>query len=642
MPNPYYSYSNAFIPGTLARAEPLAAEFSAVAAGFAILAIQGVDTGAANAYVVTTTGGKDGLYSDGMIVEFKAVNANTGPSTIAVDGGSTAGLTSSGGQSLAGGAITAGTWYRAMYNSTYSAFTIIAPTSTVITSNTISSAPPTHLVGLTPAGGVSTACAPIDVTFAIDQSIAPTWTGAHTFANTVTFNSTVTFAGGLGLTGGSSQYAATLTGSPSAGHSLGLEVNAGVNASDIAFLVNNQSGGTQFFEINGVGGVTVGAPTGGSQGVGTINAAGLFVNGAAVKTTSISSANPTASVGLAAVNGTALTFMTSDSAPALNQAITPTMTGAWTFTPSSAVTAVTINAAVNAVGMALVGGTNTVLGYLLTIATGQGSGFSSGVSLKAGTTSADNALLIQNAAATATYLQLKGDGSGSIGYNGSAATIAFAASGAVSIPAATAAVSLTVLGTANQYAILAKGSSTSGQSYGLTIQAGTTSADFALQITNEAVSASYFQVRGDGKILGGGPVAGAPVDMTPDAATFTMTYTGFTAANTATARFARNGNMVTLFFPVSVAASNATTFTATGLPASIQPTVTQVFVMNDSAGIAPLFKNNSAGVPNEVGVSVTAGSGTVTFGNGALAGGWTAGGTTKGVATGFSITYLLN
>jgi hypothetical protein len=100
--------------------------------------------------------------------------------------------------------------------------------------------------------------------------------------------------------------------------------------------------------------------------------------------------------------------------------------------------------------------------------------------------------------------------------------------------------------------------------------------------------------------------------------------------------------MVTLFFPVSVAASNATTFTATGLPASIQPTVTQVFVMNDSAGIAPLFKNNSAGVPNEVGVSVTAGSGTVTFGNGALAGGWTAGGTTKGVATGFSITYLLN
>jgi hypothetical protein len=38
-------------------------------------------------------------------------------------------------------------------------------------------------------------------------------------------------------------------------------------------------------------------------------------------------ANPTASVGLAAVNGVAATFMTSDSAPPLSQAIVPTWTG---------------------------------------------------------------------------------------------------------------------------------------------------------------------------------------------------------------------------------------------------------------------------------------------------------------------------
>lgn len=47
-----------------------------------------------------------------------------------------------------------------------------------------------------------------------------------------------------------------------------------------------------------------------------------------------SGANPTASVGLTAVNGVATTFMRSDGAPALSQSIVPTWTGAHTFTQS--------------------------------------------------------------------------------------------------------------------------------------------------------------------------------------------------------------------------------------------------------------------------------------------------------------------
>lgn len=43
------------------------------------------------------------------------------------------------------------------------------------------------------------------------------------------------------------------------------------------------------------------------------------------------SANPSASIGLAAVDGTATTFMTSDSAPPLSQAIVPTWSGLHTF-----------------------------------------------------------------------------------------------------------------------------------------------------------------------------------------------------------------------------------------------------------------------------------------------------------------------
>lgn len=44
------------------------------------------------------------------------------------------------------------------------------------------------------------------------------------------------------------------------------------------------------------------------------------------------SANPSATIGLSAVNGTAATFLTSDSAPALSQAIVPTWSALHTFT----------------------------------------------------------------------------------------------------------------------------------------------------------------------------------------------------------------------------------------------------------------------------------------------------------------------
>jgi hypothetical protein len=59
-------------------------------------------------------------------------------------------------------------------------------------------------------------------------------------------------------------------------------------------------------------------------------------NGGIAIAATIASANPSASIGLTAVNGTAGTFMTSDSAPALSQAIAPTWTGqhAWTYSPS--------------------------------------------------------------------------------------------------------------------------------------------------------------------------------------------------------------------------------------------------------------------------------------------------------------------
>lgn len=59
---------------------------------------------------------------------------------------------------------------------------------------------------------------------------------------------------------------------------------------------------------------------------------GLSLSGSTLSATgSVSGANPTASVGLSAVNGSASTFLRSDGAPALSQAIAPTWTGVHTF-----------------------------------------------------------------------------------------------------------------------------------------------------------------------------------------------------------------------------------------------------------------------------------------------------------------------
>lgn len=63
-------------------------------------------------------------------------------------------------------------------------------------------------------------------------------------------------------------------------------------------------------------------------------------------------ANPTASAGLSAVNGSAATFLRSDGAPAIDQAITPTWTGAHAF--SAGITGTTINFSSSITGDSLV------------------------------------------------------------------------------------------------------------------------------------------------------------------------------------------------------------------------------------------------------------------------------------------------
>lgn len=86
--------------------------------------------------------------------------------------------------------------------------------------------------------------------------------------------------------------------------------------------------------------ITAGGPTGSATVVPiiTYNAAGQLTAVTTATITQPSGANPTASAGLSAVNGSAATFMRSDGAPALDVTIAPTWTGVHTFAPTARTT----------------------------------------------------------------------------------------------------------------------------------------------------------------------------------------------------------------------------------------------------------------------------------------------------------------
>jgi hypothetical protein len=608
--NPFYTYSGAFIPGTLARAEQVGTEYSAVQAGFALLAYQGVDSGVANAYVVTTNGAPLTSYTDGQIVQFKASASNTGSTTINVNNIGVIPILSSGGQTLAAGAILINVWYTLFFNSTYNGFTLIAPSSQVISTSTISAAAPTNKVGLTAAGGVSLAVVPIDATYAIDQSIAPTWTGAHIFSNAVSFNSTVTFATGLSLTGAANTYTLLLTGNSTTGQSLGLNIKAGTNSSDVAALIQSRAG-TTYFQIDGAGNVTVGNPTGGGQGAGTINATGLFVNGVAVLTsvTPVTGANPTAKVALAVVNGVSTNFMRADAAPPLDQTIAPTWTAQHIFTAASS----TIVIKNDSGGLAIENTAGTVVASLGTVKNWVGSG-----SVTDAAFAAQANMFFYTGGLTTSAMEIN-------------------SVGAISMAAPTGAgLTLTSNGPSGNWAGGFFGNAATGNSYGLVVEAGTNASDIAFLVDNQAVTKNYFEVRGDGKLFGYGPVASGQVDMTPDSSSFTASFHGFTTTPTGTVFFTRAGNMVTMFLPIMTGTSNANTFTMTGIPASLLPNRTQIPIDN-----ALVFQNN--GNPDTGGVQVAA-TGTFAFGQPQVAGNtanWTAA-NAKGISSAFTFTYLLN
>lgn len=97
----------------------------------------------------------------------------------------------------------------------------------------------------------------------------------------------------------------------------------------------------------------VGGPEEITVGAGLSLAAGVLTN----TSTAPTAANPTATVGTAAVNGVSANFMRSDAAPAIDLTMSPTMTGTWTFARGSIATSqpVAITQTWNAAGITFKG-----------------------------------------------------------------------------------------------------------------------------------------------------------------------------------------------------------------------------------------------------------------------------------------------
>lgn len=309
-----------------------------------------------------------------------------------------------------------------------------------------------------------------------------------------------------------------------------------------------------------------------------------FLNGAGGCTTptgTTTSANPSATLGLTAVNGTATTFMTSDSAPALSQAISPTWTGVHgfngayvtssatsltspgqngiTFVNSGAganakiwdvlqttanhltfravndtfgsagnwldvtrsglpITAITIGNTTDKPAITLNGATTipapssgTALAVTglsgsptITAAASSGPAAVSGWGWNNGITT--NAWNLYSQSTDPMTVGTAGAATLSLGTNGTA-RVTINSAGNMVENAPSSGTSLTVNGVANAYTTLVTGSATSGQSFGLRVNAGTTSADAVFNLQTQG-AATLLTVAGDGGVTVGTPTGG--------------------------------------------------------------------------------------------------------------------------------------
>lgn len=201
-----------------------------------------------------------------------------------------------------------------------------------------SGANPTASVGLTAANGVATTFMRSDGAPALDQGIAPTWTAAHRFNQAVGIGASNSNTTGSMLVVAGAQFNSLLVRSTGTSGGVGSsDIYLGSATGDLSGGIIGYDHTTNTLGLGAGGSVKVAVNSSGAVRLdGSFGSSGQIMTSAgssspAVWANQLAAANPTASVGLTAVNGSASTFMRSDAAPALSQSISPTWSGTHTF-----------------------------------------------------------------------------------------------------------------------------------------------------------------------------------------------------------------------------------------------------------------------------------------------------------------------
>lgn len=320
---------------------------------------------------------------------------------------------------------------------------------------------------------------------------------------------------------------------------------------------------------------------------------------------------PTALSGLTAVSGSASTWMTSDSAPAINPAIAPTWTGNHTFTPSAGVGLI-VNGLAGQAALEIIG---------------------------AVANSASIEYIDGRAGNRAWFVGAGVSGVGTFDIFDASAGVArltVSSVGGVTVNAPGSGFALSITGPSGQRGTI---QFTDGQAGARVWETGPgLGAAGVWGIYDSTAGLVKMNIAGGATnaITGLGPVSGTQVDMTPDTSTFTGAATGFTAGVNYSGTWYRIGKEVHLtLLSGAGGTSNSTSFTMTGLPAAIQP-ATGGNRMGPLNGMQVFDNGSATGTASIVEYSIS--GGTITFYKGGLTTGWASTGT-KGLNTS-SITLV--
>lgn len=306
----------------------------------------------------------------------------------------------------------------------------------------------------------------IDTIQDIRTSAAPTFTGLtiSSSGTGVTIGAAGGGANSLIVSGGVNVSALKIFGSNSAGQSYGLQIEGGSNNSDYAVAVRNLSA-TSIFYLAGDGALTL---HGTVSGVTTL----------------------TATTVVAALTGNASTATALQTPRTINGVSFDGTANITVTAAAGTLTGTTLNSTV-------VTSSLTTVGILASPHMTSPVVDSGGLTVTAGGVTVTGNSTITGTLGSITTLTAT---------TGNLTSLAVS-TGGVTIGALASGNSLAVTGSANNFAVTITGNSTSGQSYGQLITAGTNASDAGLRVRNTS-NATLFEVLGSGAITVAGAISG--------------------------------------------------------------------------------------------------------------------------------------